>query len=190
MCTPIFTVALFTIAKIQKTLKCLSKDEWIQKMWKLLSIMQYYLAVSSVAQSCPTLCNPMDCSTPGFPVYHQFPELTETHVYQVGDAIQPSHPLLSPSPPAFNLSQHQVFFQWVSSSHQVTKVLELQLQLPVNIQDWFHLEWTSWISLQSKGLSRVFSNTTAWKHQFFGTQLSYSPTLTSIHDYWKNHSFN
>ena len=70
----------------------------------------------------------MDCSTPGFPVHHQFPELAQTHVHQVSDAIQPSYPVLSPSPPAFNLSQHQGLFKWVSSSHQVAKVLELQLQ--------------------------------------------------------------
>ena len=83
---------------------------------------------SSVAQSCLTLCDSMDCSTPGFPVHHQLPELTKTHVHWVGDAIQPSHPLLSPSPTTFNLSQHQGLFQWVSSSHQVAKVLEFQLQ--------------------------------------------------------------
>ena len=82
----------------------------------------------SVTQSCLTLCNPMDCSTPGFPVHHQLPEPTQTHVQWVGDAIQPSHPLLSPSPPTFNLSQHQGLFKWVSSSHQVAKVLEFQLQ--------------------------------------------------------------
>ena len=82
---------------------------------------------SSVAQSCPTLCDPMDCSTPGLPVHHQLLELAQTHVHWVGVAIQPSHPLLSPSPPAFNLSQHQGLFQWVSSLHQVAKVLELQL---------------------------------------------------------------
>ena len=81
---------------------------------------------SSVAQSCPTLCNPTDCSAPGFPVHHQLPELT--HVHWVGDAIKPSYPRLSPSPPAFNLSQNQGLFKWVSSSHQVTKVLEFQLQ--------------------------------------------------------------
>ena len=81
-----------------------------------------------MAQSCPTLCYPVDCSTPGLPVYHQLPELTQTHVHQVGNAIQPSHPLSSPSPPAFNLSQHQCLFQGVSSSHQVTKGLEFQLQ--------------------------------------------------------------
>ena len=83
---------------------------------------------SSVVQSCPTLCQPMDCSTPGLPVYHQFPKLTQTHVHWVSDAIQPSHPLLSPSPPAFNLSQYQGLFKWVSSSHQVAKVLEFQPQ--------------------------------------------------------------
>ena len=83
--------------------------------------------ISSV-QSRLTLCNPMDCSTPGLPVLHQLPEFRQTHVHWVSDAIQASHPLLSPSPPAFNLSQHQVLFQWVSSSHQVAKVMEFQLQ--------------------------------------------------------------
>ena len=83
---------------------------------------------SSVTQLCPTLCNTMDCSTPGFPVHHQLPELAQTHVNWVGDAIQPSHPLSSPSPPAFNLSHHQGLFKWVSSLHQVAKVLEFQLQ--------------------------------------------------------------
>ena len=83
---------------------------------------------SSVAQSCPTLCNPMDCSTPGFPVHHQLPELAQTHVHQVDDAIQPSYPLSSPSPLTFNLSQHQGLFKGISFSHQVAKVLEFQLQ--------------------------------------------------------------
>ena len=83
---------------------------------------------SSVTQSCPTLCDPMDCSTPGLPVHHQLPESTQTHVHGVGDAIQPSHPLSSPSPPALNLSQHQGLFKWVRSLHQVAKVLEFQLQ--------------------------------------------------------------
>ena len=83
---------------------------------------------SSVAQSCPTLCNPMNRSTPGLPVHHQLPESTQTRVHRVGDAIQPSHPLSSPFPPALNLSQHQGLFKWVSSSHQVAKILEFQLQ--------------------------------------------------------------
>ena len=90
-----------------------------------------YLACAwfgSVAQSCPTLCNPMNGSMPDFHIHHQLPESTQTHVHWVGDAIQPSHPLSSPSPPALNLSQHQGLFKWVSSSHQEDKVLEFQLQ--------------------------------------------------------------
>ena len=83
---------------------------------------------SSVAQSCPTLCDPTNRSMPGLPVHHQLPELTQTHAHRVGDAIQPSHPLSSSSSPAFNLSQNQGLFQWVSSSQQVAKVLEFQLQ--------------------------------------------------------------
>ena len=101
------------------------------------------------------------------------PGSCSNYVHQVGDAIQPTHPLSSSSLSAHNLSQHQSLFQWVSSSHQVAKVLELQLQqtLPMNIQDSFPLGWTCWI-LQSKGLSKVFSNTTVQKHQFFSAQLS------------------
>ena len=82
---------------------------------------------SSVAQSCPTLCDPMNRSTPGIPVHHQLPEFTQTHVHRVRDAIHPSHPLSSPSPPAPNPSQHQSLFQWVNFSHEVAKVLEFQL---------------------------------------------------------------
>ena len=83
--------------------------------------------IRSVTQSCPTLCDPMNRSTPGLPVHHQLPEFTQTHVHRVSDAIQPSHPLSSPSPPAPNLSQHQSLFQWVNSSHEVAKVLEFEL---------------------------------------------------------------
>ena len=89
---------------------------------------QLHVQFSSVTHSCLTLCDPMDYSMPGLPVHDQTPELTQTHVHRVDDAIQPSHPLSSASPPAFNLSQHQGLFQWVSSSHQVAKVLEFQLQ--------------------------------------------------------------
>ena len=128
--------------------------------------------LSSVHFSCSVVsdCHPMDCSTPGFPVHHQLLKLAQSHVHWVGDAIQPSHPLSSPSSPVLNLSQHQGFIKWVSSSHQVAKVLEFQLQHQSFqwIQGWFPLGWTGWISLQSKGLSRVFSNTTVLKHQFFG----------------------
>ena len=91
-------------------------------------ILNNSVQFSSVTQSCPTFCNPMDCSMPGLPVHHQLLEFIQTHVHQVGDAIQPSHPLSSPSPPAFNLSQHQGLFQWINSLHEVAKVLEFQLQ--------------------------------------------------------------
>ena len=117
----------------------------------------------------------MNHSTPGLPVHDQLPEFTQTHVHQVGDAIQPSHPLSSPSPPVPNPSQHQGLFQWVNSSPsggQSIGVSALVSVLPKNTQDGSPFEWAGWISLQSKGLSRVFSNTTVQKHQFFGTQLS------------------
>ena len=132
-------------------------------------------SVSSVAESCLTLCNPMDCSTPGFPAQCQFPEFTQTHIHWVSDAIRPSHTLSSPAPHAFNFPPNQGLFKWVSSLHQVAKVLGVSTSasfLPMNIQDWSPLGWTDWISLQSKGLSRVFSNTTVQKNQFFGIQLS------------------
>ena len=148
---------------------------------------------SSVTQSCLTLCDPMGCSTPGFPVHHQLPKFAQIHVYPVGDAIQPSHPLSSSSPPIFNLSQGQDLFQWVSSSHQVARVLEFSASasvFPMNIQDWFPWGLTGLISLQFKVLSRVFSNTTVQKHQFLSLSFLYGPALTSIHDYWKNYSFD
>ena len=94
--------------------------------WHILYHLSHQF--SSVSPPCLTLCDPMNCSMPGLPVHHQLPELAQTHVHRVSDAIQPSHPLSSPSPPAFNLSQHQGLVQWISSSHQVAKVLEHQLQ--------------------------------------------------------------
>ena len=110
------------------------KDRFISSPIILLPLLSSSVQFSSVTQSCPTLCNPMNRSTPGLPVHHQLPEFTQTHVHWVGDAIQPSHPLsspsllLPPSPFAFDSSQHQGLFQWVCSLHQVAKVLELQLQ--------------------------------------------------------------
>ena len=101
---PIFTVALFTTARTRKQLQSASPEEWIEIMWDTYQF-------SSVAQSCPTHCDPMNRSIPGLPVHHQLPEITQTQVHRVGDAIQPSHPLLSPSPPAPNPSQHQGLFQ-------------------------------------------------------------------------------
>ena len=138
-------------------------------------------SVSSVTQLCPTLYSPMNHSTPGLHVHHQFPEFTQTHVHRVGDAIQPSHPLSSPFPPAPNPSQHQSLFQWVNSSHEVAKVLEFHNINPLmNTQDWSPSKWTGRISMKSKGLSRVFSNTTVQKHQFFGVQIS-SQSNSHIH---------
>ena len=144
---------------------CFSYREW-SSMLRKCKITKTTKNFSSVTQSCPTLCNPMDCSIPGFPVHHQLSELGQTHVHHIGDAIQPSHPLPSPSPPAFNLSQHQGLFQlswFFASGGQSTGVSASVSVLPMNIQDWFPLRWISWIFLQSKGLSRVFSNTTVQK---------------------------
>ena len=131
-------------------------------------------SVSSVTQSCPTLCSPMDCSTPGLPVHHQLPEFTQTHVRWVADAIYPSHPVtpLSSHLQSFPASESFQMSQFFASGDQSIEVSASVSALPMNIQDWFPIGLTGWISLQSKGLSRVFSNTTVQKHQFFGTQLS------------------
>ena len=102
--------------------------ELVHSIFQVYDILLSSVQFSSVTQACPTLCNPMYYSTPCFPVHHQPPEFTQTHIHWVGDAIQPSHPLSSPSPPTFNLSQHPGLFKWVSSSHQVIKILEFLLQ--------------------------------------------------------------
>ena len=128
----------------------------------------------SVTQLCPTLREPMDCSTPGFPVLHYLPELAQTHVLWLDDAIQLSHPLPPPSP-AFNLSQHQWSFlmSWLfATGGQSIGASASASVLTMNIQGWFPLGLTRLISLLSKGLSRVFSNTTVQRHQFFGAQFS------------------
>ena len=148
---------------------------------------------SSVAQSCPTLCDPMNHSTPGLPVHHKLPEFTQTQVHRVSDAIQPSHPLSFPSPPALNTSQHQSLFQWVSSSHEVAKVLEFQLQ-------HHSLQRNPRADLHQNGLvgspcrprdSQESSPTPQFKSiNSSAFSLLHSPTLTSIHDHWKNHSLD
>ena len=126
-------------------------------------------SVQLVSQLCLTLCDPMDCSAPGFPVHHQLPELPQTHVYRVCDAIQLSLPLLSPSLPALDLFQQQGLFQWIIfvSGGQSIGISALASVLPMNIQGCFPLGLIVWISLQSKGLSRVFSNTTVPKTSIF-----------------------
>ena len=133
------------------------------------------IQLSLVTQSCPTLCDPMNRSTPGLPVHQQLPESTQTHVHWVSDAIQPSHPLSSPSLPILSFSQHQCFFKWVSSSQQVDKVywsFSFSISPSNEYSGLISFRIEVGISLQSKGLSRVFSNTTVQKHQFFNAQLS------------------
>ena len=148
---------------------------------------------NSVTQSCPTLCNPMICNMPGLPIHHHFPEFIQANVHWVSDAIQPSHHLSSPSPPAFNLSQHQGLFQWLSSSHQVAKVLEFQLQYQ-SFQWLFRIDFLQdWLvgSPCSPRDSQEFSPTPQSK-TISSSVLSflYSPTLTSLHDHWKNYSLD
>ena len=138
---------------------------------------------STVTQSCLTLCNPMDCRRPGLPVHHQLLELAQTHVHQVSDAMQPSNPLSSPSPPVFSLSQHQGLFQWVNSLHQAAKVLELQLHQSSNeYSGLISFRMTGLISLQSKGLSKRESSPIPHFKSISSSVLSflYGPTLTSI----------
>ena len=147
---------------------------------------------SSVAQSCPALCDSMNCSMPSLPV-HQLPEFSQTHVHRVSDAIQPSHPRLSSSPPFPNPSQHQNLFQWVNSSHEVAKVLEFQLQ-------HHSFQRSPRADLPQNGLvgspcsprdSQESSPTPQFKSINSSVlSLLHSPTLTSVHDYWKNHSLD
>ena len=149
--------------------------------------------IRSVDQSCSTLCDPMNCSTPGLPVRHQLPEFTETHVHRVSDAIQPSHPLSSPSPPAPNPSQHQSLFQSVNSSHEVAKVLEFQLQ-------HHSFQKNPRADLLQNGLvgspcSPRDSQESSPKPHFKSINSSvlshlHSPTLTSIHGHRKKHSLD
>ena len=145
--------------------------------WLFPHIQTASVQFSSVAQSCPTLCDPMNLSKPGLPVHHQLPEFTQTHVHRVGDAIQASHPVIPFSSCLQSLPTSESFSNesTLAWGGQSTGVSALASFLPKNTQDWSLLEWNSWISLQSKGLSRVFSNTTVQKHQFFSSQLSSQP---------------
>ena len=146
----------------------------ISKSRTQLSDFHFKVQFSSVPQSCLTLCDPMNGSTPGLPVHHQLLEFTQAHIHRVGDAIHPCHPLSSfssglrsfPASGSFQISQ---FF---ASGGQIIGVSASTSVLPMSIQDWFPLAWIGRISLQSKGLSRVCSNTTVQKHQFFGAQPS------------------
>ena len=136
-------------------LNCTLKVSWYMFTTHRLYIYMF----SSVAQSCPILCDPMDCRTPGLPVHHQLPELTKTHVHCESDANQPSHPLSSPSPSAFNLSQHQGLFKWVNSSHQVAKVLEIQHQsFQYSGLVSFRMDWLDLLAVQGTGLLQHHSS--------------------------------
>ena len=146
---------------------------------------------SSVAQSSPTLCDPMDCSTPGLPVHHQLPELTQTHVHRVSDAIQPSHPLSSPSPPTFNLPSIRVFSNESVLHIRWPKCWSFSFNIsPSNEHPGlisFRVDWLDLLAVQ--GTRRLFQHHSSeasilWHPTFFIIQ------LTSIHDYWKNHSFD
>ena len=136
------------------------------------------------------LWNPMNCSTPGLPVHHQLPEFTQTHVHPVGDTIQPSHPLSSPSPPAPNPSQHQSLFQWVSSLHEVAKVLEFQPQhhsfQRTPRTDLLWMDWLDLLAVQGT-LNSLLQHKTI---NSSALSFLHSLTLTSIHDHWKNHSLD
>ena len=150
-------------------------------LYKLVTLSS--VQFSSVSQSCLTLCEPMNRSKPGLLVHHQLPEFTQTHVHRVGDAIQPSHPLsptVPPAPQSLPASGAFPMSQLFTLGGQHTGVSASASVLPMNTQDWSPLGRTGWIYLQSKGLSRVFSNTTAEKHQFFGAQLS-SQSNSHIH---------
>ena len=152
--------------------------------------MYYYSFISvqfrSVAQSCPTLCDSTGCSAPGLPVHHQLPEFTQTHVHWVSDAIPPFHLLSSPSPPAFNLSQHQGLFQWVSSWHQVAKVLEFQLYISLSNEHpgliLFRMDRLDLLAVQGtlRSLFQQHSSKASilWHLAFFTVQLSH-PYMTT-----------
>ena len=145
---------------------------------------------SSVAQSCPTLCDPMNCSTPGLPVRHQLPQFTQTHVHWVSDAIQPSHPLSSISPPALIFPSIRVFSKWISFSHQVAKVLEFQFQH--QSFQWIPRTDLLWDGLVGSPCSPRDTQESSPTPQFKSINslvlsFLYSTALTSIHDHWKNH---
>ena len=151
-------------------------------MLRIQQMIDKSVQFSSIAQSCPTFCNPMNHSMPGLPVHHQLSEFTQTHVHWVGDAIQPSHPLSSPSPPALSLSQHQGLFKWVSSSHQVAKVLAFQCQrksfqwTPGLIS--FRMDWLDLLSVQGtlkSLLQHHSSKTSILQHSAFLNSPKISP---------------
>ena len=167
------------------------KDTYRYSSIQKSHVFNFKFQFSTVAQSCLTLCDPLDCSTAGFPVHHQLPELVQTHGHRVSDAIQPSHPLLSPFPLALNLSQHQGLFQWVlhirwpkywifsfsiSPSNEFSGLISFRV-------DWLDLLAVQ--GTQEPSPTLPFKSINSLMFSFL-----YSPTLTSIQDYWKNNSFD
>ena len=146
----------------------------------------FFICSCSGAQLCPTLCNPMDCSMPSFPVHHQILGRSQAHVHWVGDAIQPSHPLLSPSPPAFNLSQHQGLFKSVSSLHLVAKLLEFHFSFSLSNEYSglisFRIDWLDLLAVKGT-LKSLLQHHSSNAPILRCSAFFYSPTLTSIHDY-------
>ena len=174
-------------ARLVKSLQCLPNLFILEGLSSKFFISLISDQFSSVTQSCPTLCNPMNRSTPGLPVHHQLPEFTQSHVHWVSDAIQPSHPLSSPSPPAPNASQHQGLFQWVNSSHEVAEVLEFQLQhqsfqWPLRtdlLQDGLVGTPCSPRDSQESSPTPQFKSINFWHLAFFTVQLSHPYLLRS-----------
>ena len=180
-------LALFTITKTWKQPEIhLLTDEWIKKVWNVYVCVYIYIICS--VTKCSTLCDPTDYSTPGFPVLHYLQEFAQTHVHWVSDAIHSSCLLLPPfssCPQSFPASGSFQISQFFTSGGQTIGASASVSGLPMSIKGWFSLGWTGWISLQSKGFSRVFSNTTVKSINSLALSFLYSPTLTFVHDYWK-----
>ena len=172
---------------IKQMIHCLLTACW------LINCESMYCQFSVELLSRVQLCDPMDHSTPGLPVHHQLPEFTQTHVHWVSDAIQPSHPLSSPSPPAFNLfpaSRSCKMSQLFASGGQSIGVSASTAVLPMNTQDWSPLRWTGWPPCNPRD-SQESSPTPQFKSiSSLALSFLYSPTLTSIHDYWKSHNLD
>ena len=182
----------WTLARLQ----IINLNDFTDSLINFVSLLRLYakscvfLVQFSSAQLCLTLCDPVDCSMPGFPVHHQLLELTQTHVHWVSDAIQPSHPLSFPFPPAFTFSQHQGLFRWVSCLHQVAKVLEFQLQhqsFQWTFRTDFLQDWLVWSPCSPRDSQECYLIPQFKSINSSALSFLHSPTLTSIHDHWKNH---
>ena len=194
-CREVFRMPKETLAVKKKKSGNIFRCDWHYAPWSTYAIIGIFTPTFSSGQFSRSVLSdslwPMNRSMPGLPVHHQLLDFTQTHVHRVGDAIQLSHPLLSLLlPQSLPASESFPMSQLFASCGQNIGISALASFLPKNTEDWPPLEWTGWISLQSEGLSRVFSNITVQKHQFFGAQLSSQSALTSIHDYWKNHSLD